>query len=145
MPRYVVLTHRAPPDADRATHWDIMLELGAALRTWALDHPPVAGETISALALADHRLAYLDYEGPVSENRGDVSRWDQGEYTLLSESPDRVQVRIEGAKIRGIATISRLAASATVSKSAASATSTNLAPGDSGADDQRWSFALTAD
>lgn len=41
--------------------------------TWrAIDWPPVAGDEL--IRLADHRSAYLDYEGPVSDNRGRVRR-----------------------------------------------------------------------
>ena len=48
------------------------------LKTWACREPPQAGVEIPCEALADHRLAYLDYEGPISGGRGSVTRWDRG-------------------------------------------------------------------
>jgi hypothetical protein len=76
MPRFVILEHDHPE-----LHWDLMLEAGAALRTWRLARPPQApGEAIDATALPDHRPHYLDYEGPVSGGRGTVKRWDAGWY-----------------------------------------------------------------
>ena len=52
-----------------------MLEAGDVLKTWALPQPPQPGVEMECTALADHRLAYLDYEGPLSGNRGAVTRW----------------------------------------------------------------------
>src|SRR5436305_12258768 len=63
MTRYVILAHDHP-----FLHWDLMLEHDGSLRTWRLATPPVADQDVAAEELADHRLAYLDYEGPVSGN-----------------------------------------------------------------------------
>ena len=35
MPRYVILQHDTPPGYPRPLHWDLMLEQGRTLRTWA--------------------------------------------------------------------------------------------------------------
>ena len=59
-----------------------MLEQDGVLRTWALAEEPAAQAEIAAEALGDHRLDYLEYEGPVSGDRGSVSRWDEGEYEM---------------------------------------------------------------
>lgn len=77
MPRYVILTHDHP-----FLHWDFMLEGDGVLRTWRLLEEPVAGRTVRAEALPDHRDAYLDYEGPVSGGRGSVVQWDHGTYDV---------------------------------------------------------------
>lgn len=87
MPRFVVLEHDHP-----VLHWDLMLECGPVLRTWRLAEPPAAGKTIHAEALADHRLHYLDYEGPVSGGRGCVKGYLGGTYDLVSETPDMIEV-----------------------------------------------------
>src|SRR5882724_3306447 len=68
MPRFVILRHETPPGFARPAHWDFMLECGGVLRTWEM---------------ADHRLAYLEYEGEVPGGRGTVSRWDEGRYEIL--------------------------------------------------------------
>ena len=66
MPRFVILRHELPDPRRRGVHWDFMLEHAGVLRTWALAEEPAPNKPISAEALADHRLAYLNYEGPVS-------------------------------------------------------------------------------
>ena len=65
MSRFVILEHDYP-----VQHWDLMLEAGDVLRTWRLIAPPDKTQAVAAESLGDHRLAYLDYEGPVSGNRG---------------------------------------------------------------------------
>jgi hypothetical protein len=97
MPRFVVLEHAGL----RGVHWDFMLERGTVLRTWALRESPQAGKTIAAEALADHRLAYLEFEGPISGGRGTVTRWDQGPYELLAESPAGLELSLAGKRISG--------------------------------------------
>src|SRR4051794_31329065 len=92
MPRFVILEHDHP-----GLHWDLMLETGPVLRTWRLAQPPLTpGQRIAATALGDHRPMYLDYEGPVSGDRGTVKRWDAGTYT-----EDGGIFTLDGAKIRG--------------------------------------------
>jgi hypothetical protein len=76
-----------PSQSERGTHYDLMLEHGGKLLTWAIPEPPRAGLRTCATKLPDHRLAYLEYEGPVSDNRGDVRRADAGEY-LVSQWDD---------------------------------------------------------
>ena len=86
-----------------------MLEAGDALKTWALPQPPEAGVEMDCEALADHRLAYLDYEGPISGERGAVTRWDRGTYTLERESSDEWAVTLAGESLTGQATLRRSA------------------------------------
>lgn len=96
MPRYVVLQHDSP-----FLHWDFMLEIGEALRTWRLMRRPARGDEIAAQAMPNHRIAYLDYVGPVSGNRGHVTRWDDGRYETIDESVSRIEVALAGEKLRG--------------------------------------------
>jgi hypothetical protein len=102
MPRFVVLTHDHP-----FLHWDLLLEQDGALRTWRLAQPPEGDGPIDAEELADHRLAYLDYEGPVSGGRGTVARWDVGTYETIELTAERVVVRLAGEKSRGAAELRR--------------------------------------
>ncbi len=122
MPRFVVLRHEMPADSDRPSHWDFMLQQGEALRTWALAEEPRAGREVAAEQLADHRLAYLDYEGPVSGDRGTVTRWDQGEYRLIDESERQLQLELQGEQLDGRAVLTQ-----------------------SETGDQRWTLNLIAD
>jgi hypothetical protein len=115
MPRFVLLYHECPPDYVRSSHWDLMLEAGDALRTWAVaklprdwraawersaeiaaDCPALADSNlVAAEQLGDHRLAYLQEEGPLSGNRGSVRRIDAGTY----EGDDPIV--LHGGLIRG--------------------------------------------
>jgi hypothetical protein len=96
MPRFVILEHDHPH-----LHWDLMLEVGDVLRTWRLAEIPRPGVTIRAESLGDHRKLYLDYEGPVVGNRGQVKRWDAGTYAALEERPERIAIRLQGARCSG--------------------------------------------
>lgn len=101
--RFVVLQHDAP----RGRHWDFMLEAGGVLRTWALAEAPGGPGPVAAEALPDHRLVYLDHEGPISGDRGTVTRWDEGTYRLDTDREGEVAVRLEGRRLRGRAVLSR--------------------------------------
>jgi hypothetical protein len=110
MPRFVVLRHESP----RGLHWDLMLETGAVLASWALAEEPQRGKSFAADELAGHRLAYLDYEGPISGGRGQVTRWDGGFYAILEQGPTQLVLNMSGARLRGRVTLTRPAeASAT--------------------------------
>jgi hypothetical protein len=106
MPRFVILRHDSP----RGEHFDFMFEAGEALKTWSLPRPPEIGVEMDCEALADHRLAYLDYEGPIAGQRGAVTRWDCGTYTLEHESGTEWAVNLVGRKIAGRAILLRSAA-----------------------------------
>jgi hypothetical protein len=102
MPRFVILEHDHP-----VLHWDLMLEADGVLQTWRLAEAPEPGKDIDAIALGDHRIAYLDYEGPVSGNRGTVRRWDAGNFTELPADDCRV-LTFDGARVRGRAKLKSL-------------------------------------
>jgi hypothetical protein len=103
MPRFVILEHDAP-----FLHWDFMLEVVGGLRTWRLMAPPSAEQPIDAVPLGLHRLAYLDYEGPVSGNRGTVAQWDRGDFDGLVLEDDKVIVRIHGGRVDGTMELKRV-------------------------------------
>jgi hypothetical protein len=107
MPRFVILRHETPAGYERPTHFDLMLEWGDALRTWAAAELPEAGIELSAQELAPHRLAYLDYEGEVSGDRGSVTRIAWGEYELFESSPVVIRVHLRGARVSGSLELSK--------------------------------------
>lgn len=104
MPQFVLLEHDHPH-----LHWDFMLEVGATLRTWRLDRIPDQDGVMPAEQLPDHRLAYLDYEGPVSGNRGTVRRLDRGDFRVLEDQAARLVVQLDGQRLRGEAELQRAA------------------------------------
>src|SRR5262245_59755815 len=99
MPRFVILHHETPADYARPTHFDLMLEHEAVLRTWALEKVPTPGETIRAEQLPDHRWAYLEYEGEIAGGRGSVSRVEAGEYEALEATEARFRIRLYGQRL----------------------------------------------
>ena len=127
MPRFVLLYHECPPGFERPSHWDLMLQAGDALRTWALvqlprgwqaareqtaiswpDCPPAAdSNAVEAEQLDDHRLAYLEYEGPLSGDRGRVTQIDTGTFTTTDDIGDigefrgNWHVELSGVRLRG--------------------------------------------
>jgi hypothetical protein len=125
MPRFVLLYHECPAGYARPSHWDLMLEAGESLHTWALCELPQGWQAaqsytaslfpkcaatstttiVGAEPLGDHRRDYLEYEGPVSGQRGRVTRIDAGTYRSLSESPDQLMIELSGRSLRGLVTL----------------------------------------
>jgi hypothetical protein len=103
MPRFVLLEHHC-----NEVHWDLMLETGAVLRTWAIDTPVARGACLPARALRDHRLIYLEYEGTISGDRGWVRRIDAGLYESLVWTPDLIGVVLSGTQLVGPAELRRV-------------------------------------
>src|SRR5579875_3038567 len=97
MARFIILEHDHP-----VLHWDFMLEAGEALQTWRLNEPPRPRTTVEAARIFDHRLFYLDYEGPVRGDRGRVTRWDGGTFAWETREERRVVVRLVGQRLRGV-------------------------------------------
>ena len=96
MPRFVILTHDHPH-----LHWDFFLEDGDVLRGWRLAHTPGPELSIPATIQTNHRKMYLDYEGPVSGDRGSVVRWDAGEFEWIEQSSAFLALQITGSRIHG--------------------------------------------
>ena len=106
MPTFVVLEHDHPEP-----HWDFMLESGSVLKTWRLpEFPPQPGRAVIALALEDHRLLYLNNEGPISGDRGSVVRRDKGSFMLLEGDFENgpLLLALAGDTIHGAATLRRV-------------------------------------
>ena len=105
MATFVILRHEMPAGHPRAAHFDLMLERSGALWTWAIERLPAVGETLTADRLADHRLAYLDYEGEIAGGRGSVRRVERGDYEVLEESAGKLVIRLRGTKLEGDLTL----------------------------------------
>jgi hypothetical protein len=102
--RFVVLRHVD----DEGTHFDLMIESGQALATWKAVGPPESCRDHPWLCrrIKDHRRDYLEYEGPVSGNRGVVSRHDEGTFMIEDESPLRMHLIFRGTRLRGCCALS---------------------------------------
>jgi DNA polymerase Ligase (LigD) len=84
-----------------------MIEVGDSLRTWALAEEPAEERSIAADSLPQHRLAYLEYEGAISAERGTVTQWDRGTYRTLGDSSNLLILNLVGARLRGQVLLSR--------------------------------------
>lgn len=82
---YVILEHTV----NGGVHYDLMLEVPGQekLRTLQLQaRLEKPGDTCAFKELEPHRRAYLEYEGEISGNRGQVKRIERGSYELLGSS-----------------------------------------------------------
>jgi hypothetical protein len=77
--RYVILHHTGVAEP----HYDLMIESrpGGPLHTWRCPAWPIERAT-RVERIADHRRAYLDYEGEVGGGRGEVRRVAAGTFRL---------------------------------------------------------------
>jgi hypothetical protein len=96
MPRFAVLDHDWP-----YPHRDLLLERDGVLKAWRLPAAFDPTSPVPAEPNFDHRLVYLDYEGPLSGDRGRVTRWDGGELVWGSVSPGELRFRLKGDILRG--------------------------------------------
>jgi hypothetical protein len=104
MPRFILLEHTGAPDDPDGRHFDLLLEAGEACLTWRLaEIPSAAGPALAAVAIAPHRLAWLDHlAGEVSGGRGFARRIDGGTYETALEGsikgapPESIYVRLVG-------------------------------------------------
>ena len=93
--RYVVLRHEGVDDA----HFDLMFETTPAsdLATWRADQWPLTDQT-TFTPLRPHRRAYLQYEGPISGDRGTVHRIHSGTHEVVENGASELVVRLESGE-----------------------------------------------
>jgi len=95
--RWALLRHDLP---DGQGHWDWLIQRTPAhdspLLTFRLAHPfdPFGRTVFEALRIPDHRAMYLEYEGPLTENRGSVRRVAAGR-AVIELTPDRFRITFE--------------------------------------------------
>jgi bifunctional non-homologous end joining protein LigD len=99
--RYMIQEHSA-----RRLHWDLRLEHGGTLASWALprgipDHPD---ENRLAVRTEDHPLEYLDFHGEIPKGQygaGTMTVWDSGTYEAEKFRADEVIATFQGERVRG--------------------------------------------
>jgi bifunctional non-homologous end joining protein LigD len=106
--RFCVQRHHA-----RRLHYDLRLEIGGALKSWAVPQGPTLEALAKRLAVMveDHPLEYGDFEGNIPKGNygaGSVMLWDQGTYELTGDRNVEAQLergdlkfRLFGEKLRG--------------------------------------------
>lgn len=101
MARFVVQLHDAT-----TLHFDLRLERGGTLRSWAVPKGPSLDPAVRRLAVPveDHSLAAGDFEGVhagQARGSGAVIVWDEGTVEILREEPDHLSFVLRGRKLAG--------------------------------------------
>ena len=98
--RFVIHEHHAAH-----LHWDLRLELDGVLKSWAVPKEPpiVAGIRRLAIAVEDHPLEYIDFEGFIEEGygKGEVKIWDEGSFAVESRKKSKIVFFVHGNKLKG--------------------------------------------
>jgi len=101
-------------------HYDLRLEVGGALKSWAVPKGPTLdpAEKRLAMMVEDHPIEYGSFEGIIPKGNygaGSVMLWDRGTYELLGDVSAEEQLargdfkfRLHGEKITGEFAIVRM-------------------------------------
>jgi len=94
--RFVIQKHEASH-----LHYDFRLEIGGALKSWAVPKgvPFAKGEKRLAMHVEDHPISYRDFEGVIPKGQyggGTVMVWDYGTFRTQSPTPAK---DLEGGKL----------------------------------------------
>jgi DNA ligase D-like protein (predicted 3'-phosphoesterase) len=117
---YVIQKHDA-----RTLHYDFRLEVDGVLVSWAVPKGPSLNPAQKRLAIKveDHPRDYAEFEGTIPEDEyggGTVMVWDTGTYNNIKDlsldealSKGRLEIVIEGKKLRGKYAVIRTGAEGT--------------------------------
>jgi bifunctional non-homologous end joining protein LigD len=113
--RFVVHEHKS-----KRLHYDFRLELGGALKSWAVPKGPSMNPADKRLAIMvpDHDPAYFDFEGIIPEGHygaGPVIVWDAGEFSPLeNDDPEaalaagKLSFELKGKRLKGAFTLTQM-------------------------------------
>ena len=111
--RFVIHEHHA-----RNLHFDLRLEIGGVLKSWAVPKGVSLdpAERRLAVAVPDHSMQYGSFEGTLAEGTygaGEVRIWDEGEYETEKDPEkqyDKGKLVFEfyGARLRGEFTLVKM-------------------------------------
>jgi DNA ligase D-like protein (predicted 3'-phosphoesterase) len=99
--RFVVQLHDAT-----ALHFDLRIQVGEVLRSWAVPKGPSLDPAVRRLAVPveDHTLSAGDFEGVYeggSRGSGAVIIWDEGPAEITRDVPGHLSAILSGHKLAG--------------------------------------------
>lgn len=99
-------------------HWDLRLELGGTLLSWAVPKGPSLDPAEKRLAVhvEDHPLEYVDFEDVIPQGNygaGAMIIWDRGTWTALEDpvaglESGKILFELRGYKLRGVWTLVKI-------------------------------------
>jgi bifunctional non-homologous end joining protein LigD len=111
--RFVIQKHRA-----RRLHYDLRLEMGGTLKSWAVPEGPCLDPKVRRFAklVEDHPIEYGAFEGRIPAGNygaGTVIIWDRGTYVTQTDpeaalAAGEIKFRLVGEKLTGGWTLVRL-------------------------------------
>jgi DNA ligase D-like protein (predicted 3'-phosphoesterase) len=109
VPRFVVQQHDAT-----TLHFDLRIEDGGVLRSWAVPKGPSMDPAVRRLAVPveDHSMAAGEFEGVhegSSRGSGAVIIWDEGTVDLVRNEPGHLSFLLHGHKLAGGFALTRTA------------------------------------
>ena len=103
--RFVIHEHHAT-----RLHFDLRLEIGGVLKSWAVPKGVSMNPSEKRLAVAvpDHSIGYIDFEGTLREGTygaGEVRIWDEGDFEAENAERNLAKGKLVftfyGAKLKG--------------------------------------------
>src|SRR5690242_8812705 len=104
--KFVIHLHHA-----RRRHFDLRLQVGGSLRSWAVPKGPSRDPSIKHLAVQveDHPLSYANFEGTIPEGHygaGTVAIWDEGTWTTDESATKQLEdghlrFELHGSRLHG--------------------------------------------
>ncbi len=111
--RFVIHEHHAT-----RLHFDLRLEIGGVLKSWAVPKGVSMNpqEKRLAVAVPDHSLGYIGFEGTLAEGTygaGEVRVWDNGEFETAGNAEEQLRkgklvFTFYGGKLRGEFTLVKM-------------------------------------
>lgn len=111
--RFVIHEHHAT-----RLHFDLRLEIGGVLKSWAVPKGVSMNPSEKRLAVAvpDHSLGYIDFECTLAEGTygaGEVRVWDKGEFETETDAAEALRegklvLTFHGEKLKGAFTLLKM-------------------------------------
>jgi bifunctional non-homologous end joining protein LigD len=106
-PIFVIQEHHS-----RRLHYDLRLESGGVLKSWAVPKGiPETGQRHLAVETEDHPMDYANFAGTIPKGQygaGTVIIWDKGYYTTKLWENDKIEVTLDGQRLKGRYVLVRL-------------------------------------